>query len=91
MFKKIEDRAYVINLDEYCDVGAYWIVPLMYFVRSLLISVASPLNSFLKRLSALMLITTPKKTYLEYKYMIQQCADIFPLDLLTYDCKKDSD
>ena len=25
LYKKIKDRAYVINLDEYADVGTHWI------------------------------------------------------------------
>ena len=25
LFKKIKDRAYIINLDEYADVGTHWI------------------------------------------------------------------
>ena len=46
LFKKINDRAYIINLDEYADVGTHW---LPYFVKimKLFISVVLVFNIFL--------------------------------------------
>ena len=54
MSKKINDEAYVINLDEYADVGTNWID---YFVTKvkLFISTVLVLNMFLKKLKNLLL------------------------------------
>ena len=51
--KKIKDGAYVINLDEYADVGTHWIF--FYFVieMKLFISIVLVLNMFLKKLKNL--------------------------------------
>ena len=50
--KRIEDVAYVINIDEYADVGN---IGLLYFVTEvkLFISIALVLNMFLKKLKKL--------------------------------------
>ena len=52
LFKKIKDRGYVINFDEYKDVGTHWI---LYFVKKmkLFILIVSVLNIFLKKLKSL--------------------------------------
>ena len=47
--KKIKDRAYVINLDEYADVGTHWIA-LFCKKMKLFISIVLVLNIFLKKL-----------------------------------------
>ena len=52
--KKIKDGAYVINLDEYADVGTHWIVAEV----KLFISIVLVLNMFLKRLKNLSGIKT---------------------------------
>ena len=52
-----------------------------YKKMMLLILILSEYNIFQKRLEHLLVIKTKKKN-LEYKHMIQQCADIFVLDLL---------
>ena len=55
--KKIKDGAYIINLDEYANVG------LLYFVKiiKLFISIILVLNIFLKKLKDLL------KNFLEMK------------------------
>ena len=52
MPKKIKDGPYVINLDEYADVGTHWIA---YFVTEvkLFTSIDLVLNMFLKKLKNL--------------------------------------
>ena len=51
--KKIRDGAYVIDLDEYADVGTHWIP--FYFVTEvkLFISIVKVLNMLLKKLKNL--------------------------------------
>ena len=58
LFKKINDGAYIINLDEYADVGTHWIA---FFVKKmkLFISIVLVFNIFLKKLKNLL------KTFLE--------------------------
>ena len=50
--KKIEDGAYIINLDEYKDVGTYWIALFCNKIASF-ISIVLVLNTFLKKLENL--------------------------------------
>ena len=50
---EIKDRAYVINLDEYADVGTHWI-PLFCRKMKLFISIVLVLNMFLKKLKNLL-------------------------------------
>ena len=59
--EKIKDGAYVINLDEYADVG------LLYFVKrlKLFLSIVLALNMFLKKLKNLSNIKTSKLTFFE--------------------------
>ena len=54
---KIKDGAYVINLDEYVDVGTHWIA---YFVREmkLFVLIVLVLNMFLKKFKNLLEIKT---------------------------------
>ena len=68
--KKIKDGAYVINLDEYADVGH---TGLLYFVTEmkLFLSIVLMLNIFLKKLKNLSGIKTLKQTSFEYKETIQ--------------------
>ena len=55
--KKIKDGAYVINLDEYADVGTHWIA-LFCKKMKLFISIVLVLNIFLKKLKNLLGIKT---------------------------------
>ena len=55
--KKINDGAYVINLDEYADVGTHWIA-LFCKKMKLFISIVLVLNIFLKKLKNLLEIKT---------------------------------
>ena len=50
--KEIKDEVYVINLDEYVDVGTHWIALFVTEVKSF-ISIILILNMFLKRLKNL--------------------------------------
>ena len=54
---KIKDRAYIINLDEYADVGT---LGLLYFVKitKLFISTVLELKKFLRKLKNLLDIKT---------------------------------
>ena len=51
--KQIKDGAYVINLDEYADVGMHWVA---LFCKRM----------FLTKLNNLLGIKTSKQTYLEH-------------------------
>ena len=55
--KKIKDGAYIINLDEYADVGTHWIA-LFCKKMKLFISIVLELNIFLKKLQSLPEIKT---------------------------------
>ena len=55
--KKIEDGAYVINLDEYADVGTHW-VALYVSNKKLFIWRVLELNMFLDKLKNLLDIKT---------------------------------
>ena len=68
--KTIKNGAYVINLDEYGDVGTHWIA--LYVKNNEVIYFGSlVLNMFLKKSKNLFDIKTSKQTYLEYKQTIQ--------------------
>ena len=58
--KKIKDGAYVINLDEYANVGTHWIT-LLCKKKELFISIVLVLNIFLTKLKNLL------KNFLEIK------------------------
>ena len=58
--KKIKDGAYIINLDEYANVGTHWIA-LFCKKMKLFISIVLVLNIFLKKLKNLL------KNFLEIK------------------------
>ena len=51
--KKIKDGAYVINLDEYANVGTHWIALFCKKKVKLFISIVLVLNMFLKKLKNL--------------------------------------
>ena len=55
--KKIKDEAYVINLDEYANIGTHWIA-LFCKKMKLFISIVLVLNTFLKKLKNLLEIKT---------------------------------
>ena len=57
LLKKLKDGAYVINLDEYADVGTHWIA-LFCTEMKLFISIVLVLNMFLKKLKNLPAIKT---------------------------------
>ena len=52
--KKIKDRVYVINFDEYADTGTHWIALFCKKKMILLISITSALSIFLKKLKNLL-------------------------------------
>ena len=51
--KKIKDGAYIINLDEYADVGTHWISLFCKKKMKLFISIVLVLSIFLKELKNL--------------------------------------
>ena len=55
--KKIKDEAYVINLDEYANIGTHWIA-LFCKKMKLFISIVLVLNIFPKKLKNLLEIKT---------------------------------
>ena len=59
--KKIKDGAYIINLDEYANVGAHWIALFCKKKMKLFISIVLALNIFLTKLKNLL------KNFLEIK------------------------
>ena len=68
--KKIKDGAYIINLDEYANVGTHWIA-LFCKKMKLFILIVLVLNIFLKKLKNLLRTKTLKQTIFEYKKTIQ--------------------
>ena len=54
--KKIKDGAYIINLDEYADVGTHWIALFCKKKMKLFISIVLVLNIFLQKLKNLLKI-----------------------------------
>ena len=58
--KKIKDVVYIINLDEYANVGTHWIALFCKKIKSF-ISIVLVLNIFLKKLKNLL------KNFLEIK------------------------
>ena len=59
--KKAKDGAYIINLDEYANVGAHWIALFCKKKMKLCISIVLVLNIFLTKLKNLV------KNFLEIK------------------------
>ena len=53
LFKKIKDGVYIINLDEYADIGTHWIALFCKKRMKLFISIVFVLNIFLKKLKNL--------------------------------------
>ena len=70
LFKKIKDGAYIINLDEYKDVGTHWIA-LFCKKMKLLISIALVLNISLEKLKNLLEIKIEKLNFFQYNKIIQ--------------------
>ena len=60
LFKKIKDGVYIINLDEYADIGTHWIA-LFCKKMKLFILIVLVLNIFLTKLKNLL------KNFLEIK------------------------
>ena len=67
-----KNAAYVINLDEYRDIGTHWVA--LYVNNKAIIY----FDSF-----GFEHIPKEVMKFIEYKHMIQQCAAIFVLDLST--------
>ena len=67
---KTMDGAYVINLDEYSDIGSHWIA--LYSLNNDVTYFNSfGVEIFQKKLKNLLEIKTWKQIFLEYKHMIQ--------------------
>ena len=65
---RIKDVVYIANLDEYSDIGTHWIA---LYVNNNDVTYLDSLG-----------VERIKQIFLEYKHMIQKCADIIVLDLL---------
>ena len=80
-FEKIKDGAYLINFDEYSDIGTHWVAlyvqnnDVTYFDSFGVDHIPKEIRTFISNKDI-------KKIFLEYKHMIQKCVDIFVLDLL---------
>ena len=78
---KIKDGAYIINLDEYSDIGTHWIAlyaknnDITYFDSFGVEHIIKEIIKFIKNKNI-------KKIFSGYKHMIQQCVDIFVSGLL---------
>ena len=66
----MKNKAFVVNLDEYADVGTHWIA-LYVKNNEVIYLMVLVLNMFLKKSKKLLDIKTLKQTYLEYKQTIQ--------------------
>ena len=67
---KTMDGAYVINLDEYSDIGSHWIA--LYSLNNDVTYFNSfGVEIFQKKLKNLLEVKTWKQIFLEYKHMIQ--------------------
>ena len=73
---KIKKRVYVINLDEYENTGTHWVALFVkpkytvYFDSFDIEHIPKEINKFIGN-------NDIRVIYLEYKYTIQLCADIF--------------
>ena len=71
---KIKDGAYVINLDEYSDIGTHWVVlyvrnnNITYFDSFGVEHIPKEIKTFINRSLSI------KKNILEYKHMIHMLA-----------------
>ena len=80
--KTIKKGAYVINLDEYTDIGTYWIA-LFVKPKYTVYFDSFGVEHIPKEIKNLLVINTLNQIYLGYKHMIQLCLVIFVLSLLT--------
>ena len=92
--KTIKKGAYVIDFDEYTDIGTHWIALYVQSTSAYETYVKTNeviyFDSFgvehiplLKKFKNLLVIKTLKRVYLGYKHMIRLCVIIFILTLLT--------
>ena len=78
---KTKDGTYVINLDEYSNIGTHWIafyasnISVAYFDSFGIEHIPKEIKTFINK-------STIVTNIFEYKHMIRHCADIFVLDLL---------
>ena len=78
--QKIKDGAYIINLDEYSDIGTHWVAlyvqnnDVTYFDSFGVEHIPKEIKTFIGNKNI-------KTNIFKYKHMIQ-CVDIFVLDLL---------
>ena len=66
----MKNGAYVINLDEYCDIGTHWIS--LYALNNDVTYFGSfGVKHFPKEIKIFLLMKTYKQIFLEYKHMIR--------------------
>ena len=83
--KTFKKGAYIINLDEYENTGTHWVSLFVkpkytvYFCSFGIEHIPKEINKFIrsKELGSAVGKMILKVIYLEYKHMIQLCADIF--------------
>ena len=68
---KIKDGTYVINLDEYFNIGTHWIA--LHVLNNNVTHFDSfrVENIFLKKFKKLLVVETHKQIFLEYKHIIR--------------------
>ena len=77
--KTIKKGAYVINLDEYENIGTHWIA---LFVKPKYVFYFDSFG-IEYTLCSIYVVKKLKRIFLEYKHMIQLCVVIFVFSLLT--------
>ena len=79
--EKIKDGAYIINFDEYADVGTHFIA--VFCNKSQIVYFDNfDVQMFLKKLRRFLVIKTKKLAFFEYNQISQQCVGTFALDSL---------
>ena len=77
IYKEIKDGAYIINLDEYADIGTHWVAlhvnndDVTYFVSFGVEHIPKEIKILMVLCPLLRKIKTLKQTFLEYKHTIQ--------------------
>ena len=73
---KIKDAPYIINLDDYSDIGTHWSV-LYAFNNKVTYFDSFEVKHIPKEIEKIIGNKNKEKIFLEYKHIIQQCVDIF--------------
>ena len=83
LHKKIKDGLYIINLDEYSNTGTHWISLYVLNNNNVTYFDSFGVDHIPKEIEKKLSMALPlKQIFIEYQHMIQECVDIFALDLL---------